>query len=128
MNNENFGFEDLTQCKKARLFKKEICNIANGFPREEKFRLCDQIIRSARSINALIAEGYGRFSYPDQIHFCIRARGSLNETINHLNDAFDENYISEKLLAEKKIQSKEIERPLNGYLSFLRTKRDSEKK
>lgn len=128
MNNENFGFEDLNLCKKVRLFKKEVCKLANGFPREEKFRLSDQVIRSARSINALIAEGYGRFTYPDQIHFCIQARGSLNETISHLIDALDENYISERAFMKKKIEGKEIERLLNGYLSFLRTKRDSEKK
>jgi len=127
MNDEMFGFEDLMLCKKIRLFKKGICKIAKDFPRAEAFRLSDQMIRSVRSINALIAEGYGRFTYPDQIHFCVQARGSLYETVSHLNDAYDEDYISDQLLSEKKKDAKEIEKMINGYLGFLRKKRDAEK-
>jgi len=125
--NNNFGFEELEVWKKSRVFKNEIKLITNRFPSEEKFKLIDQIIRSSRSINALIAEGHGRFSYPDQIHFCIQARGSLAETINHLIDAFDEGYITNEQLEILKISGKEIERLLNGYLSYLRKKRDEEK-
>jgi len=127
MSNQNFGFEELELWKKVREFKKEISKVAREFPVEEKFRLTDQTIRSSRSINSLIAEGHGRFTYPDQIHFCIQARGSLTETINHLVDAFDEGYISEEKLNYYKPKGKEIERLLNGYLSFLRKKRDQQK-
>jgi four helix bundle protein len=74
MEEIKFGFEDLQVWKKAREFKNEVCDEAKSFPPEEKFRLADQIIRSSRAINALIAEGHGRFTYPDQIHFCIQAR------------------------------------------------------
>jgi four helix bundle protein len=69
MEEIKFGFEDLQVWKKAREFKNEVCDEAKSFPPEEKFRLADQIIRSSRAINALIADGYGRFTYPDQIHF-----------------------------------------------------------
>ncbi len=128
MNIENFGFEELEIWKKARVFKKEVCKLARSFPSDEKFKLIDQIIRSSRSINALITEGHGRFTYPDQIHYCIQARGSLSETINHLIDAFDDGYIAEEILIEFKKKGKEVERLLNGYLSYLRKKRDEGKK
>ena len=127
MNNENFGFEELELWKKAREFKNEVSKEARKFPAEEKFRLTDQLIRSSRSINALITEGHGRFTYPDQIHYCIQARGSLTETINHLFDTFDDGYITEEKLNYYKLKGKEIERLLNGYLSFLRKKRDEQK-
>lgn len=123
MNSGNFGFEDLVLWKKAREFKNNIRQLVKKFPQEEKFKLTDQILRSSRSINALIAEGHGRFTYPDQIHYCIQARGSLTETINHLTDAFDEGYISEEILVVFKQNGKEIERLLNGYLIFLRNKK-----
>ena len=123
----NFGFEELELWKKAREFKNHIRKLAKQFPAEEKFRLTDQISRSSRSINALITEGHGRFTYPDQIHYCIQARGSLTETINHLIDAFDEEYISEEILQSFKQKGKEVERLLNGYLVFLRKKRDENK-
>ncbi len=124
---QNFGFEELELWKQVRDFKNEIRVLTKSFPTDEKYKLIDQITRSSRSINALIVEGHGRFTYPDQIHFCIQARGSLTETINHLIDAFDENYISEQQLIAFKIKGKEIERLLNGYLKYLRTKRDEEK-
>jgi four helix bundle protein len=86
------------------------------------------LIRSSRSINSLIAEGHGRFTYPDQIHFCVQARGSLTETINHLTDAIDEEYITMEELTSLKIDAKEVERLINGYLIYLRKKRDDEKR
>jgi four helix bundle protein len=127
MSNENFGFEELELWKKERAFKNEIRKLTLQFPSEEKFRLTDQLVRSSRSINALITEGHGRFTYPDQIHYCVQARGSLTETINHLFDAFDEGYITLIELTELKAKGKEIERLLNGYLIFLRKKRDEQK-
>ena len=125
MGADHFGFEELDLWKKVREFKKEISAEARNFPQQEKYRLTDQIIRSVRSINALISEGHGRFTYPDQIHFCIQAHGSLTETINHLIDAYDEGYITGEKLNYYKLKGKEIERILNGYLNFLRKKRDT---
>ena len=128
MNNINFGFEELEVWKKTRQFKNEIRKLTKHSPPEEKFRLTDQLIRSSRSINAVISEGHGRFTYPDQIHFCVISRGSLTETVNHLIDALDEDYIINEQLTDLKIKAKEIERLINGYLIYLRKKRDEEKK
>ncbi|MBL7694928.1 MAG: four helix bundle protein [Ferruginibacter sp.] len=126
MDNTTFGFEELEIWKKSRLLKNEIQSLVKTFSAVEKFRLADQLIRSSRSIPALIAEGHGRFTYPDQIHFCVQARGSLTETMNYLIDACDEGYISSEELVTFKTKGKELERMLNGYLSFLRKKRDEE--
>ncbi len=74
MSNNSFGFEELEIWKKARLLKIEISATVKFFPADEKYKLADQLIRSSRSIGALIAEGHGRFSYLDQIHICVQAR------------------------------------------------------
>jgi four helix bundle protein len=92
------------------------------FPSDEKFRLSDQILRSARSVAANIAEGHGRFTYKDPLHFCIMARGSLSETYNHILDALDCNYTRESIMNNIKILIEETGRLLNGYISFLRAK------
>jgi len=113
-------FTDLEVWKKGREFKKEIEALAKTFPPEEKFRLADQVIRSARSVNANIAEGHGRFGYPNQIKFCINARGSLNETLNHLIDAFDCHYITKEQLSIYKERFNEVMALLNGYINYLR--------
>jgi len=118
-----FGFEELEAWKIAREIKKEIAEELKGFPREEKYRLIDQVIRSSRSIGALIAEGHGRFSYPDQIHFCIQARGSLAETMNHLTDAYDAGYLTGPRLDYFRVKLKQLERLLNGYINYLRNQK-----
>ena len=122
MENNNFGFKNLILWQKARELKIEITQLTKKFPNDERYRLTDQVIRSSRSVNALISEGHGRFTYPDQIHYCIQARGSLSETINHLTDAFDEEYITTEEINHFKTIGKELERLLNGYLDFLRKK------
>lgn len=82
--------------------------------------MIDQIKRSSRSVIANIAEGYGRFHYLDNIKFCRDARGSLNETFDHLTVAFDEKYINEKWLNQYKQQFEKVLRLLNGYIGYLK--------
>ena len=114
-------FTALETWKRARELKNEIFELSKLFPSEEKFRLADQIIRSSRSINSNISEGHGRFSYKDQIHFCIQSRGSLSETYNHLIDAYDCQYITREQLRYFKAKIFDIEKMINGYISFLRS-------
>jgi four helix bundle protein len=118
----NQNFTELEVWQKARALKKENRTVSKGLPVEEKYRLADQLIRSVRSINANIAEGHGRFTYKDQLHFCIQARGSLCETLNHLIDAFDCAYITDEQLVQYKNKIDEIGRLLNGYITYLRKK------
>jgi four helix bundle protein len=114
------SFTELEVWKKARAFKNDVFELTKTFPSEEKFRLCDQLIRASRSINSNIAEGHGRFTFKDQLHFCIQARGSLSECFSHLIDAYDLNLIGRDLLKTFKLQVQEIEKLLNGYIAFLR--------
>jgi four helix bundle protein len=123
----SFGFEHLEVWKKAREFKKEVCEEARKFSLEEKFRLIDQILRSSRSINALLSEGHGRFTYADQLHYCVQSRGSLTESINHLIDAYDDEYITLERLSYFKTKGKELEKLINGCIGYLRKQRDISK-
>jgi four helix bundle protein len=113
------NFEDLEVWKKARQLKNEIFIEIKSFPAEEKYRLCDQLIRSSRSVNAQIAEGHGRRTYPDRLRFCVQGRGSLSETLNHLIDALDCKYISEDRLSYYRTKISEVEKLLNGYINWL---------
>ena len=113
------SFEELEVWKKSRIFKNEIFELVKSFPKEEKFRLVDQLIRSSRSVSTQIAEGHGRRTFPDRLRFCIIARGSLSETLNHLIDAFDCNYITNDMLSYYRNKIDEIERLMNGYINYL---------
>ena len=114
------NFTDLEVWKKGRLLKNEVFELSKSFPSEEKYKLADQIIRSSRSINAAISEGHGRFTFKDQLHFCIIARGSLSETENHLIDALDCRYISQEKFDNVMKLVTEVGKLLNGYISYLR--------
>jgi four helix bundle protein len=54
------------------------------FPREEKFRMVDQIIRACDSIGSNIAEGFGRRTPRDKVHFYNMAFASAEEVKNRL--------------------------------------------
>lgn len=76
------SFEDLDRwraCREVRLFVA--WTAAPSLPRDEKYRLGDQVLRAARSTTANIAEGYGRFHYADNAKFCSNARGSCCEVL-----------------------------------------------
>ncbi len=92
-------------------------------PKEEKYGLVDQIRRSSKSIGANIAEGAGRFYYLDNVRFCYMARGSLDETLNHLLVSKDLGFCKKELYDELRLQVEEIRRLLNGYITWLKTKK-----
>ena len=116
------SFEELVVWKRARELKNEIFELVKTFPKEEKFRLADQLIRSSRSVNAQISEGHGRRTYPERLNFCIQGRGSLSETLNHLIDASDCKYISAEQLLYYRKKVARVEAPLNGYIKWLESK------
>jgi four helix bundle protein len=56
-----------------------------GFPRDEIYGMTAQIRRSAASIAANIAEGYGRERTSSFVHFLRISQGSLKELETHLS-------------------------------------------
>lgn len=114
------SFEELSAWQEARKIRVKISKLTKTFPHEEKYKLTDQILRSSRSPTANIAEGYGRFHHQENIQFCRMARASLNETIDHLICAFDEEYISIELLNEFRKEIAHCIKILNGYIAYLK--------
>lgn len=119
------GLERLQVWQRAMDFAVKICReILPMLPVEEKYALADQIRRSVQSIPANIAEGYGRFYFQEGVRFCYMARGSLEETRNHLHFAHRMKYISPQVFANYDQESESIRRILNGYIAYLKkTKR-----
>lgn len=115
------SFEDLECWKACRALRIFVANTLNkALPKDEKYRLADQILRSSRSTTANIAEGYGRFHYLDNAKFCSNARGSCWESIDHMITAADENLISQDLLIQGRALGNTAVALLNGYISYLR--------
>jgi four helix bundle protein len=118
------GFEGLKVWQKAHQMMLVIhTKLIPALPKDEKWGLRDQIMRSSKSIGANIAEGYGRFYYMDNVRFCYNARGSLDETINHIRVSYDLNYCPEDLYRALCAQGVEIRKIINGYIAWLKAQK-----
>jgi four helix bundle protein len=113
-------FEDLEVYKAAREFRKAMYAVSRRLPDFERSELGRQIRRASVSLTNNMAEGHGRFHYPDQIRFFLHSRGSLEELVDDLNVCFDENYLSSDEVAKLKEQARGVLNLLNGYLRYLR--------
>lgn len=113
-------FEDLSVYQAAREFRKAVYAVARDLPEVEKYGLASQMRRAAVSLTNNIAEGHGRYHYPDQIRFMLQSRGSLEELIDDLNVCLDEGYLEPEDVAELKQKAQSVLALLNGYLRYLR--------
>jgi len=114
------SFEDLNCWKASRNMRLFIAKqVVPVLPKDEKYRLVDQILRAARSTTANIAEGYGRFHYMDNAKFCSNSRASCWETLDHLITAKDEELISDELYTKGRGLVHEAIKLINGYMNYL---------
>src|SRR5208283_4280289 len=86
------------------------------FPKEETFGLSSQMRRAAVSVTANLAEGYGRFSYQENVQFCRQSRGSLYELRDHLTTALDAGYILKEEWERLNLTAISAIRLVNGYI------------
>jgi four helix bundle protein len=77
-------FKDLIIWQKGMDLAEKFYFLTKLFPRDELYSMVQQIRRSAVSIPANSAEGYGRRSTGDYIRFLNIAQGSINELETHL--------------------------------------------
>ena len=113
-------FEDLEVYKAAREFRKAKYVVTRRLPDFEKYDLASQIRRASVSLTNNMAEGHGRYHYPDQIRFFLHSRGSLEELVDDLNVCLDENYLSIDEGTKLKAQASAVLALTNGYLRYLR--------
>lgn len=114
------SFEDLIVWQKSQDYAVEIYQVTKEFPKEEIFAMTSQLRRAASSISANIAEGYGRESKKDKLHFYTIAYGSMLETKNFLYLAKRLGYIEESKLEDLLVLSIDCQKLLNALKTSLR--------
>ena len=86
---------DIDAYNLAYEFAMQVFFISRQFPKEEKYSLTDQLVRSSRSIWANISEGWGKRNYENELKkhlvYCL---GSIEETKTWLQFARDCSYLS----------------------------------
>ncbi|NTW33902.1 MAG: four helix bundle protein [Bacteroidetes bacterium] len=120
MGNKINSFKDLEVWKYAHELVKLIYKYAETFPKAEEYRITSQLLRAVVSIPTNIAEGTGRFSKKDYIHFLIIARGSLEEVKYLVILCADLGYISPEKTSNVETDMNKIGRMLNGLINSLR--------
>jgi four helix bundle protein len=95
------SFRDLDVYRLGREQAKRIFQVTKTFPKEETYSLTDQIRRSSRAVNALIAEGWGRRRYVAAfVNKMDEALAEAMETQAWLDHALDSVYINPPLHRE----------------------------
>lgn len=113
-------YTDLDVRKYSRELVKLVYILSKSFPKEELYGLTNQIRRSVVSVPSNIAEGIGRQSNKETIHFLYIAKGSLQEVETQIYLSFDLNYITEKELntiLETVTSNKKL---LNGFINYYK--------
>ncbi len=114
-------FTDLQAWKMARELRKKVYELTRQFPPEERYVLISQMRRAALSVTANIAEGFGRYSFQENLQSCRQARGSAHEPRDHLTAALDAGYLSQEQWAEADSFAQRAIQVLNGYIRSTRT-------
>jgi four helix bundle protein len=96
--------------------------IYRALPQEFRFSLGDQLLRSADSAGANIAEGYGRFHYRDSIKFYYNARGSLWEVKHWMLLAYRREFIGQDHFDRVIEDLDELGRKINGFIQYIKNK------
>ena len=78
------NYQDLKVWQKAIDLTAEIYRLVKCLPRDEQYALSDQMRRAAVSVPSNIAEGRGRGTNKEFVHYLLMSRGSLWELSTQL--------------------------------------------
>lgn len=116
---EYLHYRDLVVYQQAKHLVIVVYDLLKKFPVEERFALCDQLRRACVSIPSNIAEGHGRFSLKEQLHYIEISFGSLNETMCQMEIACDLDYIDENDLRHIENEVVNLQKLLSGYRNSI---------
>lgn len=120
-----FAFFDLRVYQESKLLVREVYSLLDKFPKTETYALGDQLRRAVVSVPSNIAEGSGRFSNKEKIHFIEIAYGSLTETLCQLDIAHDLDYINDKEFEYEKEKIDVIGKLLSGLRASFQKQLES---
>tara|TARA_R110000868_G_scaffold5985_8_gene34790 strand:+ start:20654 stop:21040 length:387 start_codon:yes stop_codon:yes gene_type:complete len=117
------SYIELDVWNEARSLVDQVYNLTKEFPKEELYRITSQIRRCSVSIPSNIAEGCGRQSAKETIHFLYISRGSLYELETQLYLSNDQQFVSNEDLKTILIQIEMCKKSINGFINYYKTKK-----
>ncbi len=119
------SFTDLTVWRTGHELVLDIYLLTKDFPADERFGLTSQMKRSAASVTANIAEGFGRQNSKEKEQFYLISAGSLFELKDQLLIAKDVGYINENSFLLVAELANKCHAELNALLKTHRNNRNS---
>ena len=113
------NFEKLEVYQLSERLADQIWDVVEHWSSFARETVGKQIVRSADSIGANIAEGVGRGTHPDNKRFVRTARGSLYETKHWLRRAYRRKLLTQRQVNELKPLVDELAPRLNAYLKSI---------
>jgi four helix bundle protein len=113
------GYKDLIAWQKGMDLVVEVYRVSKHFPPDERFGLTAQVRKAAVSIPSNVAEGYGRPSRADYIHFLDISRGSANEVETQLLLAVRLGFVTAEMARRALEMTNEEQRILNGLVEAV---------
>ena len=113
------SFENLEVYRLAEDLADHIWKVVVDWPHFARDTIGKQIVRSADSIGANIAEGSGRRAFQDNRRFVRIARGSLNETQHWLRRAYKRQLLKQDQVETIKKVLDELAPRLNAFLNSI---------
>jgi len=122
------SFRDSIAWQKAMDLSVAVYDVTRVFPKEEMFGLTSQLRRASVSVASNIAEGQGRATSGEFIHFLGMARGSALEVETQLELAMRVGLGISDDIRNVQHKATEVVRILNASLSSLRNRKASQSK
>ncbi len=116
------SYRELFVWQKAKALAVQAYRASEGFPRTETYGLTSQIRRASVSVASNIAEGQGRLTRGEFLHFLGQARGSLLELDTQLEIARELNYLDAELQEKMALEVYQVPGLLNRLIESLRPK------
>jgi len=113
------NYSELIFWQKAVDLVVEVYRAVRNFPREEVYGLTSQLKRAAVSIPSNIAEGQGRRTSKDFIHFLFVANGSSREVETQTIIARRLGYLNEEVERQLLSRCAEVGKILYGLINSL---------
>lgn len=117
---EFYSLEKLEIYQIANKIGDDVWKVVSDWNYFEKDTIGKQFTRSTDSISANIAEGYGRYSFKENIQFCYYSRGSLMESKNWLIKAIERDLIDKEKGDQLNEDLQNLLKRLNGYINYLK--------
>jgi len=121
----DFFYKKLEAYKIAKEFTIYVYSLLKEYPIYEQYAICDQLRRAVVSVPSNIAEGMGRMSIKERLHFLEISYASIMEVLCQLDISLSLGYINEAQLEKAESLATTLTKVMSGLRKSLENKNNA---